>query len=235
MSTHFSAGSVGCARSGRKSRQFCSVLPCPSPRPPPHMTFPARSLERLHGGPSSPTPNYTVARCVAPRGPAERAPGWLASRGAVAPLFTSRSSIGARLVAGLFSRPETLLASARALRYARVGDALAWVEPPLVAVAVKSVPALRIPNGHAGSDAAGNASRSRRVRPCNTALLGRTAEAVAWLYVSTTLIGDPEFAGHLRRSVRAEPTVRASRRAQLEHCFDEDYRKRWRRPTLTSV
>ena len=40
MSKDFRAGSVGCGRSKPKSRQFCSVLPCPAPRPHPNMTFP---------------------------------------------------------------------------------------------------------------------------------------------------------------------------------------------------
>ena len=57
--------------------------------------------------------------------------------------FSFRSSIGARLVAGLVSSRETLLASGRALRYARSGDALEG-EAPLVAVGARSV--LALPN-----------------------------------------------------------------------------------------
>ena len=73
--------------------------------------------------------------------------------GAVDRLFCSQSSIGSRQVTSQFSGVETLLASARARPYARSGEAVAWVEAHLVAVAVESVSAL--PDGGDWADAAG--------------------------------------------------------------------------------
>ena len=81
------------------------------------------------------------------------APGCLRNLGAVVRLFSSRFFFGSRPVTSPMLAPETLLTPARALPYARSGDTLAWVEAPLVAVAVRSVPAH--PNRDDWTDATG--------------------------------------------------------------------------------
>ena len=77
--------------------------------------------------------------------------------------------------------PGTLLTSGRALPYARSGDTPAWVEAPLVAVAVRSVPAH--PNRDDWTDTAGkfNVFTDASLRHCVPCARGLCSDALTAL------------------------------------------------------